>query len=263
MFIFENEQFPTALTTMIKYWLITEDLPLPGYISKTAQYNIRAVCKHQSWGCFLNNTEGSILSTFIDDNNLTIVSHGPTYISHSYGTLQKLDLTITSPSMQQFIKNSTLKNIRSDHLSLLTEISTSLLKSSQRLFWNYKKASWNSFKTSIDSLLSKIPLNFSLEDRWKNWKSAVLISAKQNIPRGNRKFYILGYREVLDLLKDEIEDRNQEFTKTLLRTTPSSEITITLLQKLSLRPTKSNRISGLNYALQLTQKLATQNYGDC
>ncbi|UYV61495.1 hypothetical protein LAZ67_1005060 [Cordylochernes scorpioides] len=169
--------------------------------------------KHQSWGCSLNNTEGSILSTFIDDNNLTIVSHGPTYISHSYGTPQTLDLTITSPTMQQFIKNSTLKSIGSDHLPLLTEISTStsLPKSSQRLFWNYKKASWNSFKTLLDSLLSKIPPNSSLEDRWKNWKSAVLISAKQNIPRGNRKFYIPGYREVLDLLKDEIEDRNQVY----------------------------------------------------
>ncbi|UYV80888.1 hypothetical protein LAZ67_19002107 [Cordylochernes scorpioides] len=169
--------------------------------------------KHQSWGCPLKNTEGSILSTFIDDNNLTIVSHGPTYISHSYGTPQTLDITITSPSMQQFIKNNTLKSIGSDHLPLLTEISTStsLPKSSQRLFWNYKKASWNSFETLLDSLLSKIPLNSSLEDRWKNWKSAVLISAKQNIPRGNRKFYILGYREVLDLLKDEIEDRNQVY----------------------------------------------------
>ncbi|UYV63004.1 hypothetical protein LAZ67_2002819 [Cordylochernes scorpioides] len=53
-------------------------------------------------------------------------------------------------------------------------------------------------------------------------------------------------------------------TITLLRaTTPSSsEITITLLQKLSLRPTKSNRISGLNSALQLTQKPTTQNYED-
>ncbi|UYV84660.1 hypothetical protein LAZ67_X003006 [Cordylochernes scorpioides] len=77
--------------------------------------------KHQSWGCSLNNTEGSILSTFIDDNNLTIVSHGPTYISHSYGTPQTLDLTITSPSMQQFTKSSTLKSIGSDHLPLLTE----------------------------------------------------------------------------------------------------------------------------------------------
>ncbi|UYV84365.1 hypothetical protein LAZ67_X001944 [Cordylochernes scorpioides] len=169
--------------------------------------------KHQSWGCSLNNTEGSILSTFIDDNNLTIVSHGPTYISHSYGTPQTLDLTMTSPSMQQFIKNSTLKSIGSDHLPLLTEISTStsLPKSSQRLFWNYKKASWNSLKTLLDSLLSKIPPNSSLEDRWKNWKSAVLISAKQNIPRENRKFYIPGYREVLDLLKDEIEYRNQVY----------------------------------------------------
>ncbi|UYV84948.1 hypothetical protein LAZ67_X004078 [Cordylochernes scorpioides] len=115
--------------------------------------------KHQSWGCSLNNTEGSILSTFIDDNNLTIVSHGPTYISHSYGTPQTLDLTITSPSIQKLIKNSTLKSIRSGHLPLLTEISTStsLPKSSQRLFWNYKKASWDSFRTSIDSLLCKIP----------------------------------------------------------------------------------------------------------
>ncbi|UYV83144.1 hypothetical protein LAZ67_22002412 [Cordylochernes scorpioides] len=57
----------------------------------------------------------------------------------------------------------------------------------------------------------KTPLNSSLEDKWKNWKSAVLISAKQNISRGNRKFYIPGYREVLDLLKDEIEDRNQVY----------------------------------------------------
>ncbi|UYV84974.1 hypothetical protein LAZ67_X004161 [Cordylochernes scorpioides] len=65
--------------------------------------------------------------------------------------------------------------------------------------------------TSIDSLLSKIPLNSFLEDRWKNWKSVVPISAKQNIPRGNRKFYIPGYRDVLDLLKDEIEDRNQVY----------------------------------------------------
>ncbi|UYV63119.1 hypothetical protein LAZ67_2003187 [Cordylochernes scorpioides] len=169
--------------------------------------------KHQSWGCSLNNTEGSILSTFIDDNNLTIVSNGPTYISHSYGTPQTLYLTITSPSMQQFIKNSTLKSIGSDHLPLLTEISTStsLPKYSQRHFWNYKKASWNSFKTLLDSLLSKIPPNSSLEDRWKNWESAVLISAKQNIPRGKGKFYIPGYREVLDILKDEIEDRNQVY----------------------------------------------------
>ncbi|UYV83389.1 hypothetical protein LAZ67_23000849 [Cordylochernes scorpioides] len=53
-------------------------------------------------------------------------------------------------------------------------------------------------------------------------------------------------------------------TKTSLRTTTpsSSEITLTLLQKLSLRPTKSNRISGLNSALQLTQKPAIRNYGD-
>ncbi|UYV62927.1 hypothetical protein LAZ67_2002536 [Cordylochernes scorpioides] len=128
--------------------------------------------KHQSWGCSLNNTEGSILSTFIDDNNLTIVSHGPTYISHSYGTPQTLDITITSPSMQQFIKNSTLKSIGSDHLPLLTEISTSLPKSSQRFFWNYKKASWNSFKTLLDSLLSKIPSNSSLEDRDYNHLAA-------------------------------------------------------------------------------------------
>ncbi|UYV62614.1 hypothetical protein LAZ67_2001324 [Cordylochernes scorpioides] len=142
--------------------------------------------KHQLWGCSMPNPRGKILSNLFDDNAFMCLNDGnPTHHSYSYNTAQALDISFSSPDIFHKCKWQILKSIGSDHLPILTEISTKTKTSSiKEKFWNFKKANWNLYQQNTSEDFRKAPTSIKdLEQNWISFKNTIIKAAKVSIPR--------------------------------------------------------------------------------
>ena len=116
----------------------------------------------------------------------------PTHFHRVHKTLSRPDLTLVSADLMQKITTKVSEGVgSSDHFPTLVTIEGSCeRKFERRTRWNFKKANWDEYKVTSDSLLQN--LDQSSQDInliTKNISEAILTSAKKCIPRGCRANY--------------------------------------------------------------------------
>ena len=100
---------------------------------------------------------------------------------------------MTSSDINERASIKVLECIGSDHKPIQITITTrqrrSKLKKGRKCLWNFRKANWNKYKDQTDENFTKIPSGKSIEETYKLMTSAILESAKNTIPKRNRKRY--------------------------------------------------------------------------
>ncbi|GFW33196.1 probable RNA-directed DNA polymerase from transposon BS [Trichonephila clavipes] len=144
--------------------------------------------KHQSRGCSTNNDRGNDLLNADDDRALIFLNSGlPTHTSFSYGTSEALDITLVSPELHPHCDWDILSSIGSDHLPILINVENRKTVTSDKKFWNFKKANWDCFQRITEGSFDKRTTMDNLEQEWHNFKQVIIQASKQSIPRGNFK----------------------------------------------------------------------------
>ncbi|GIY59367.1 hypothetical protein CEXT_405871 [Caerostris extrusa] len=79
--------------------------------------------KHTAWGCALANNRGKDLENLSNDKAFLFLNNGThTYRSHSYNTIDALDLTISSPDLFPYCSWKVVDYVGSDHYPILIEL---------------------------------------------------------------------------------------------------------------------------------------------
>ncbi|GFR04667.1 RNA-directed DNA polymerase from mobile element jockey [Trichonephila clavata] len=114
-----------------------------------------------------------------------------TYCSHNYDRWGALDVAFASPDIFLSCSWTVLDSVGSDHSPVLIEFSHThkTPNSKNALFWNFKKAYWRVYKSSLDNSLSGAVSFVNLDSKWRFFKDSVLRAACVAIPRVNRKKY--------------------------------------------------------------------------
>ncbi|GFY16898.1 RNA-directed DNA polymerase from mobile element jockey [Trichonephila clavipes] len=123
----------------------------------------------------------------IDGSGVCFLNDGtPTHSSYSYATVEALDVAVVSPNTFPGCSWSVLGNIGSDHLSILIKLDArqSAYKN-RKIFWNFKKADWESYTSSVDSEINRNPLTNDIESNWLSLKDIIIRNAKKTIPGDN------------------------------------------------------------------------------
>ena len=113
---------------------------------------------HVAWGCHDNDTLGNTLLDVINDNNLVFLNNGSyTRLNPSGGNNSAIDLSITTPCMQDVLDWITLEDtFGSDHLPIIITCQTKL-----RLTSSFSHKKWNVIKANWDLFFVEATLNFS------------------------------------------------------------------------------------------------------
>ncbi|GFW40136.1 putative RNA-directed DNA polymerase from transposon BS [Trichonephila clavipes] len=82
------------------------------------------------------------------------------------------------------------------------------------MFWNFKKAKWDSYRDSVDIKLSSTPFANDLEENWKNFRTIILDNAKAFIPRRNIRRHVPFFTHHASSLKP-LHDKRNELHKSL------------------------------------------------
>ncbi|GFY49660.1 uncharacterized protein TNIN_246761 [Trichonephila inaurata madagascariensis] len=82
------------------------------------------------------------------------------------------------------------------------------------MFWNFKKATWDSYRDAVDIKLSLKPFTNDLEENWKNFRTIILDNAKAFIPRGNIRRHVPFFTHYASSLKPLL-DKTDELHKSL------------------------------------------------
>ncbi|GFY52219.1 hypothetical protein TNIN_320921 [Trichonephila inaurata madagascariensis] len=165
--------------------------------------------KHLNCGCSANNQQGLDLINMIDDSGFCFLNDGtPTHSSYSYATVEALDIAFVSPNIFPGCKWSVLGNIGSDHLPILIKLDARQpAYKDRKKFWNFKKADWESYASSVDSKINKNPLTNDVEFDWLTLKDIIIRNAKNTIPRGNfrktKKHFIHKSEPLQNLLEEK------------------------------------------------------------
>lgn len=113
--------------------------------------------RHRNWMCNRANTWGNILCNTVAILPYTILHpSSPTYIPTSRNKTPSI-LDIVVSNVPQYITNPiTINSLSSDHLPVSFNLNLSASQT-EHLFFNYKKANWGFFKSSIDKSVSHLP----------------------------------------------------------------------------------------------------------
>ena len=145
------------------------------------------------WGYSNYNNTGRAIEELCDTTNLCILQDAqtePTLLHRAHNTLSRPDLTIVSGDLLNKTSISVLDDVGSDHKPILTQISSGHRKEFVRKTrWNFKKANWEAFRTTLDEKLSEQTIETSVEEINQALTIAILDAASTNIPRGCRKKY--------------------------------------------------------------------------
>ncbi|GFQ91692.1 RNA-directed DNA polymerase from mobile element jockey [Trichonephila clavata] len=103
-----------------------------------------------------------------------------------------------------------LDSVGSNHSPVLIEFShthkTPNIKNA--LFWNFKKANWGLYKSSLDNSLSGAVSFCDLDTKWRFFKDSVLRAACVAIPRGNGEKYKPNFIHNSEALLPLLHQRN-------------------------------------------------------
>ena len=146
------------------------------------------------WGYQDYNNTGREIEALCNQTNLTVLQDAnspPTLLHRAHLTLSRPDLTIASSDIVNACHVKVLDDIGSDHKPIQTELSLQVEKKSfdQKPKWNFKRAKWDNFKTSLDEHLNKLSTEDSTCVHKLNdaFTTAILTAATAGIPRGSRR----------------------------------------------------------------------------
>ncbi|KAG8196539.1 hypothetical protein JTE90_003556 [Oedothorax gibbosus] len=97
----------------------------------------------------------------------------------------------------------------SDHRPIITSLGYQLEPEEQlKRSWNFRKANWDSFTSSLDELCRNAPTHTDLDHKLQTLNKNITLAAKKNIPRGKRKkHWIPFWKEAeIDTLIKERDD---------------------------------------------------------
>ncbi|GFQ83843.1 RNA-directed DNA polymerase from mobile element jockey [Trichonephila clavata] len=167
--------------------------------------------KHPLWGSSVANDRGNELSNLLDDHAFCVLNDGtPTYCSHSYDSRDALDVSFANPDIFPSCSWTVLDSVGSDYSPVLIELSHThkTPNSKNALFWNFKKANWGLYKSSLDNSLSGVVSFCDLDSKWRFFNYSVLRAACVAIPRGNRKKYKPNFIHNSEALLPLLHQRN-------------------------------------------------------
>ena len=163
------------------------------------------------------NPRGYNIEDILNSSNLCLHQSRdtePTLLHRRHCTTSRPDLTMTSSDINERASIKVLECIGSDHKPIQITITTrqrrSKLKKGRKCLWNFRKANWNKYKDQTDENFAKIPSGKSIEETYKLMTSAILESAKNTIPKGNRKRYKPFWNEELEKASKERKQLRKE-----------------------------------------------------
>ncbi|KAF8778897.1 hypothetical protein HNY73_015578 [Argiope bruennichi] len=146
----------------------------------------------------------------MDDSGARILNYDThTYTSYSYGTSEALDIAITSSEIFPQCLWSVLDTIGSDHSQSLSnqDRECRLLENSSETL----KRLNGTHLDSVDNSMLFSSFSGDIKVDWKNFKSAILTSAKVFIPRGNVKRHVPYFTHYASTLKPLLDRRKLLF----------------------------------------------------
>ena len=158
-----------------------------------------------SWGYQDLNNTGKSVEEICNSTNLFLVqdeNSTPTLLHRVHKTLSRPDLTLLSSDLLNKYSSEVADGIgNSDHRPIITTIKTTTKKKFvRRTRWNFKKASWDLYKATTDSLLSKVDMSSgNVEKLEKEISSEIIKAASLCIPKGCRKKYKPFWNKNLDI----------------------------------------------------------------
>ena len=170
-----------------------------------------------SWGYQNFNQTGKMIEEIQNSTNLFFVqdnSSTPTLLHRVHKTLSRPDLTLLSSDLINTYTSEVAEGIgNSDHRPIITTIQIKK-KFVRRTRWNFKKAPWDLYKATTDSLLGKIDLSSkNVEKLEKQITESILKAASLCIPRGCRKKYKPFWNDNIDLAVKARENARKKLEK--------------------------------------------------
>ncbi|RZB41430.1 Exo endo phos 2 domain containing protein, partial [Asbolus verrucosus] len=116
--------------------------------------------KHPNWGCDRYNTNGHILQTYTQTNDLIIHSPPtPTHFPPNGSTPTTIDLVLTH-NVRSITPPKTLHELNSDHLPVIFQINKQIKENHQIKITSYSQTNWIHFRQDIDN---KITINKNID----------------------------------------------------------------------------------------------------
>ena len=113
----------------------------------------------------------------------------PTLLHKRHNTTSRPDLTFVSADILERTTTRVLDDIGSDHkptLITISNIEKPITK--RRTFWNFRKADWKQYTSTVDVGMSQIEINATSIDQTSSMiVSTIMNAAEKSIPRGSVK----------------------------------------------------------------------------
>ena len=158
-----------------------------------------------SWGYKDYNDTGKAVEEICNTSNLFLVqdfNSPPTLLHRAHKTLNRPDLTLLSSDLLHKFKTEVTEGFgNSDHRPIITRLETpDKKKFERRTRWNFRKASWDLYKTTSDKLLKEVDISSNdIEKISKAITDRIKKAASQCIPKGCRRKYKPFWNENLEL----------------------------------------------------------------
>ena len=169
------------------------------------------------WHSSIQDQRGEVFSEEISDSDCGVINEDtPTRVPVS-GQPTSPDLSIVSLSLLPTAHWSTLKTLGSDHLPIIVHLTTTIKtsRSDNKTFINFKKADWDTFKTSTEEEFAKLSPPSNVYKAEKKFRKIINKASKRCIPSGRIKDVL---PEIPASAAENIKKRDQ-----LRETNPNSE----------------------------------------
>ena len=173
------------------------------------------------WGYREDGEEGEHLSDWSTSNDLHLLydpKEPPSFLSTRWRIGSNPDLVFYSATMLSAPQRRVLGKVRkSQHRpspTLLAAI-TPAVETIQAPRWNFRKANWQQFRDEVDEKIPNLRqvTRENLDLACAKFVSAIISSAKKNIPRGFRKCYIPCWDKECNRLLTEVRKSPEETTQ--------------------------------------------------
>lgn len=184
-------------------------LPVPKNTILVGDFNAAS----PSWGYETYNQVGKLVEDFSDSNALTVLYNkdDPKSFIHYSGSSTNPDLTIVAANIQDNCKKKVIGDPGSGHRIIKTTYENFQSKKYEatRTSWNFKKANWKTFNSSLEERITNFPNELSPQEETGIFAKAILQSAKLSIPRGKVPKYKPFWNEDLEIIRKN-RDRARE-----------------------------------------------------
>lgn len=164
---------------------------------------------HHNWGSSRNNKRGTIIDSFINNNNLILLNDkSPTHFS-TQNTLTNIDLTLCTPDL--FLhSNWKIENDLwgSDHFPIIISLFENNTDSSHTIKPQFKtdKANWELYRLKCATFEALRPIDKNINKEAANIKKIIIQSSNESIPQPKpltKRIPVPWWNSHLTLLKKE------------------------------------------------------------